>query len=182
MKGTRAAARYAKSLLDLALEKGELTKVHTDVKLILHTIKENRDLAAMLKSPVIKTDKKKAVLEAVFSKSISPVTNSFLQLLATQKREEFLELVGEEFIRKYKKHNNILTAIITTASGLDDEMRKKIYELVKKQLNSEVELVEKVNKNLIGGFILRVGDKQNDTSILGKIRLLERTFKENTLN
>ncbi|HEV7231790.1 MAG TPA: ATP synthase F1 subunit delta [Bacteroidia bacterium] len=182
MKGTRASARYAQSLLSLALETGELEKVFADVKLILHTIHENRDLAAMLKSPVIKTDKKKVILDAVFSKEISNVTNKFLQLIATHKREEYLELIGEEFIQKYKKHKNILTAVITTASGLDDEMRKKIYELVKKQMNSEVELIEKVNKDLIGGFILRVGDKQNDTSILGKIRLLERTFKENRLN
>ena len=182
MKGTRASSRFAKSLLDLALEKNELEKVFADITLIRHTIKENRDFAAMLKSPVIKTDKKKTILEAVFTTAISPVTAKFLQLVATEKREEYLDLITDEFIARYKKHKNILTAVITTAYGLDDEMRKKVYELVKKQMNSEVELVEKVNKNLIGGFILRVGDKQNDTSILGKIRLLERTFKENTLN
>jgi F-type H+-transporting ATPase subunit delta len=182
MKGTRASARYAKSLLDLALERNELEKVYADIQLILHTIRENRDLAAMLKSPVIKTEKKKIVLNEIFSKELSAVTNSFLQLIATHKREEYVDMIGEEFIAKYKKHKNILTAVITTASGLDEELRKKIYELVKKQMNSEIELVEKINKELIGGFILRVGDKQNDTSILGKIRLLERTFKENRLN
>ncbi len=182
MKGTRASSRYAKSLLDQSLEKGELEKVQIDVLLILKTIKENRDFSAMLRSPVIKTEKKKEILELIFSKTITPITNAFLQLIATQKREEFLELICEEFVRKYKNHKHILTAVITTASGLDEEMRKKVYELVRKQLNSEVELVEKVNKDLIGGFILRVGDKQNDTSILGKLRQLERTFKENTLN
>jgi F-type H+-transporting ATPase subunit delta len=155
MKGTRASARYAKSLLDLALERNELEKVYADIQLILHTIRENRDLAAMLKSPVIKTEKKKIVLNEIFSKELSAVTNSFLQLIATHKREEYVDMIGEEFIAKYKKQ---------------------------KQMNSEIELVEKINKELIGGFILRVGDKQNDTSILGKIRLLERTFKENRLN
>jgi F-type H+-transporting ATPase subunit delta len=182
MKGTLASARYAKSLISLALDKGELEKVYADTILILHTIKENRDLAAMLRSPVIKTEKKKIILDSIFSKSITPLSNSFLQLIATHKREEYLELICDEFVKKYKAHKHILTAIITTASGLDEEMRKKVYELIKKQLNSEVELVEKVNKDLIGGFILRVGDKQNDTSILGKLRQLERTFKENTLN
>ena len=182
MKGTRASARYAQSLLSLALDNNELEKVFADIKLILKTIHDNRDLAAMLKSPVIKTDKKKSILDAVFSKEISAVSNSFLQLIATHKREEFLELIGEEFIKKYKTHKNILTAVITTASGLDEEMRKKVYELVKKEMNSEVELIEKVNKDLIGGFVLRVGDKQNDTSILGKLRQLDRTFKENRLN
>jgi len=182
MKGTRASVRYAKSLLDLALENGSLEQVYADIVLIQHTIKESRDLAAMLHSPVIKTDKKKAILEEIFVKNISPVTNAFLQLIATHRREEFLEMIAEAFIDSYKKHKKILTAVITTAFGLDEEMRKKVFELVKKQMNSEIELVEKVNKNLIGGFILRVGDKQNDASILGKLRLLERTFKENTLN
>jgi F-type H+-transporting ATPase subunit delta len=182
MKGTLASARYAKSLLTQALEKGELEKVHADMKLILQTIKDNRDLAAMLHSPVIKTEKKKAILEAIFTAHVSPLTGKFLQLIATHKREEYLELVCDDFFKKYKKHKQILTVLITTANGLDEEMRKKVYELVKKQLHSEVELLEKVNKDLIGGFIIRVEDKQNDTSILGKLRQLERTFKENSLN
>jgi F-type H+-transporting ATPase subunit delta len=182
MKGTRASGRYAKSLIDLALEKSELEKIYADVQLIRHTIRENRELAAMLKSPVIKTEKKKLILDAVFSKAITTTTNAFLQLLATHRREDLLEMVCDNFIQQYKEHKKILTAVITTAFGLDEEMRKKVYELVKKQLNSEIELVEKVNKNLIGGFIIRVGDKQNDASIMGKLRELERTFKENTLN
>jgi F-type H+-transporting ATPase subunit delta len=182
MKGTRASARYAQSLLSLALDNNELEKVFADVNLILKTIHDNRDLAAMLKSPVIKTEKKKIILDAIFSKEVAAVTNSFLQLIATHKREELMEMIGDEFIKKYKSHKNILTAVITTASGLDDEMRKKVYEIVKKEMNSEIELIEKVNKDLIGGFVLRVGDKQNDTSILGKLRQLDRTFKENRLN
>ncbi|MFI5150743.1 MAG: ATP synthase F1 subunit delta [Bacteroidia bacterium] len=182
MKGTRASVRYAKALLDQALEKGELEKVYADVQLIIHTIKENRELAAMLRSPVIKTEKKKSILNAIFSASVSPLTSHFLQLISEEKREEYLEMAMEEFVRKYKHNKNILTAVITTAQGLDEETRKSVKELIKKQTASEVELVEKVNNELIGGFVLRVGDKQNDASILGKIRLLERTFKENNLN
>jgi F-type H+-transporting ATPase subunit delta len=182
MKGTRASVRYAKALLDQALEKGELEKVYTDVQLILRTIKENRDLAAMLHSPVIKTEKKKSILDAIFGASVSTITSQFLRLISDERREEFLEMVAEEFIRKYKQNKNILTAVITTAQGLDEDTRKSVKELIKKQLQSEVELVEKVNKELIGGFVLRVGDKQNDASILGKIRLLERTFRENSMN
>ncbi|HXC06256.1 MAG TPA: ATP synthase F1 subunit delta [Bacteroidia bacterium] len=182
MQGTRASVRYAKALLTQALEQGELEKVYADVQLIIHTIKENRELAAMLRSPVIKTEKKKSVLDAIFSTSVTPLTNHFLGLISDEKREEYLEMAMEEFVRKYKQNKNILTAVITTAHGLDEETRKSVKELIKKQLSSEIELVEKVNKELIGGFVLRVGDKQNDASILGKIRLLERTFRENSMN
>jgi F-type H+-transporting ATPase subunit delta len=180
MKGTRSSHRYSKSLITEAVEHGVLEKVHADILLIKHTIHANRDLAAMLRSPVIKTEKKKKILNAIFESNLTPLTSRFLQLICEERREEFLEIIADDFVKKYKENKKILTAVITTASGLDEETRKSVKDLIKKQLQSEIELIEKVNKNLIGGFVLRVGDKQNDASILGKIRLLERTFKENT--
>ena len=102
-----------------------------------------------------------------------------MQIIATKRREEYIEDIAEEFIEQYKTHKNILTAVVTTAQGLDEELKKQVLEVVKKSYNSEVELVEKVDKDLIGGFIIRVGDKQEDTSIARKLKLLYRTFNEN---
>ena len=72
-----------------------------------------------------------------------------------------------------------MTAIVTTASGIDDVIRKKIMDIVKGVSNSDVVLEERINKKIIGGYILRVGDKQVDASIARKLNSLKRSFKEN---
>ena len=179
MQGTKLASRYAKSIFDLSLEKGQMEQVHADMKLILGVCKENKDFSLMLKSPIIKPDKKEAILNAVFGKSVNVITKEFINIIVRKKREYALENIAEAFVSQYKRHKKILTAVITTAFGLDDELRKKVLQVVKDAVKSELELVEKVDKNIIGGFIIRVGDNQDDTSIRTKIQKLNRLFSEN---
>jgi len=179
MRETRVSHRYAKSLIDLALEKDELEKVHADMQLILKTIRDNRDLELLLKSPIVKTDKKQQILNAIFGGKLSVITGEFINIITRKRREAQLEAIAESVESQYRKHKHILTAVITTASGLDDNLRKKVLEIVKQNTKSEVELVEKIDKELIGGFILRVGDQQVDSSIIRQVRNLERAFSEN---
>lgn len=176
---SKVAARYAKSLLDLSIEKGSVEKVYADMKLVLGTCRESHDLRVLLNSPIIKSDKKLAVFKEIFSSKIEKLTLDFLTIIIHKRREMYIVETSEAFVDQYKKYKNILTAIVTTAFGLDDELRKKVLEVVKKSANSEIELIEKVDKNLIGGFIIRVGDKQDDTSIARKLKSLYRTFNEN---
>jgi F-type H+-transporting ATPase subunit delta len=176
---TRVTHRYAKSLLDLALEKGQLEQVKEDMQLALSTIRENPELQIMLKSPVIKTDRKQSILKAVFGGKIGVMSTEFMDIITRKRRESQLEGIAESFLTQYKTHKQILTAVITTASGLDKSLREKVMEIVKGSTKSEVELVEKVDKSLIGGFVLRVGDNQVDASISRQIKNLDRTFSEN---
>ena len=173
------SVRYAKSLLGLSIEQGVLEKAYADMKTINAICKENKDFVLMLKSPIIKTDKKEAILKAVFDGKVDKITLAFLLVITNKKRESYIPAIAESFISQYKVSKKILTAVITTASGLDADLRSKVLDVVKNSMKSEVELVEKIDKNIIGGFILRVGDKQDDTSILRKIKNLNRVFNEN---
>jgi len=143
MKGLKTSARYAKALIDLASEQNMLDKVYGDMKFIADICKNNRDFILLLNSPIIKTDKKQAVLKQTLAGNVSLPTELFIQLLTSKRRESFLADVAEEFIRQYKHKKNILTAIVTTAQGLDDELRKKVLDVVRKSANSEIELIEK---------------------------------------
>lgn len=179
MKGSRSSVRYAKALLDLADEQNAVEKVYADMKLIADVCRQNHDLSVLLKSPVVKTDKKQAVLRQIFSGKISKVTELFIMLLASKRRESFLETIAGDFAEQYKVKKNILTAVITTAYGLDESLKKKVLEIVKKSAESEVELIEKTNEKLIGGFTLQVGDKRVDASLAKQIRKLAMSFNEN---
>ncbi len=176
---TRVAFRYAKSLIDLSLEKGQLEQVREDMQLVYETIRASHELSLMLKSPIIKTDKKQEILKAIFGGKIGVISSEFIEIITRKRREMQLEGISEAFLAQYKKHKQILSAVITTASGLDKSLREKVLQIVKGSTQSEVVLEEKINKELIGGFVLRVGDQQVDASILRQIKNLDRTFNEN---
>jgi F-type H+-transporting ATPase subunit delta len=178
MEGTRAAARYAKSFLELALEKGQLEKAYADMKYIADVCRNNHEFTVFLKSPIIKTDKKQSVLKAVLGGNIDKITESFIQLITAKKREMYLPGIAEEFMNQYNQKKQILKAVVTTASGIDEATRKQVLDLIKGTGENAVVLEEKIDKNIIGGIIIRVGDKQIDASIARKLNDLKRDFKE----
>lgn len=179
MRETRVSSRYALSLLELALEQNQLEKARQDVKYILTMLNESRDLRIMLESPVIAPEKKVAVFRALFKDAASPITIKFLELLVKSKREKYLQPIFQEFVSQYNEHKGVQKAIVTTAVGLDDNLRKKVNELIRTQTKSEVELVEVIDKSLIGGFTLKFGDKQIDSSIARSLKKMRRSLGEN---
>ena len=176
MKETRVATRYAKSLLDLSNEKGELEGVCADMQLVASVCAENHELELLLKSPIIKTDKKQKIIQAIFEGKLNKISSGFIEIVIRKRREYMLQQVAIEFVSQYKRAKNIVMAEVTTAIGLDDTLRKKVLALVK---GESVEIVEKVDKNLIGGLIVRVGDKQVDASIIRQINELRKDFAKN---
>ncbi|CAN5267113.1 ATP synthase F1 subunit delta [soil metagenome] len=176
---TRVAYRYAKSLIDLSIERGQLDQVREDMQLVFNTIRASHEFAVMLKSPVIKTDKKQEILKAIFGGKIGVISSEFIDIITRKHRERELEGIADSFLTQYKINKKILTAVITTASGLDKTLRDQVLQIVKGSTSSEVELTEQINKELIGGFVLRIGDQQVDASIIRQIKNLDRTFSEN---
>ena len=155
---TKVAKRYAKSLIDLSNEQNVLDAVHSDMKLFSDVCSKNPEIGLLLTSPVINGDKKLSILGKIFSGKINTLTMSFFEIVVRKGREKYLFQIAKEFISQYKQLRKILTAEIIFAVGLDDKLRKQVYESIKNDYKSEVELVEKTDSKLIGGFILRIGD------------------------
>jgi F-type H+-transporting ATPase subunit delta len=179
MRGIRISSRYAKSLLNLCIERGETDQVYEDMKLVYRAVTGTRDLRVFLESPVIKSDKKNAALEKVFGGSVSRTTMGFMSLLTHKGRESMLQEIAESFIAQVKTHKNITSAKVVSAVSLDEKSRAAITGKVQELAPGTIELEEKVDPELIGGFVLQVGDFQIDTSILTNFRNLRRDFSEN---
>lgn len=173
------ASRYAKSLIDLAVETKQLEEVRNDMRLIKQVCQENREFVIMLESPVVKTDKKMAIFQEVFGGKISATTQAFLNIVAKKRREGYIDNIAYAFDEHYKAFKNITSAVITTAVKLDDSTKAKILEIVKQHYKGEIELLEKTDKALIGGFVLTINDKQIDTSIKRKLNDLKKNFSGN---
>lgn len=179
MAEPRIAHRYAKSLIDLAREQKSLDLAFADMELILKACHESRDFSIMLKSPVINTDKKLAILKEIFVGKVTPISLDFFILLTKKKREKYIPEIAAAFVAQYKSDKGIKIAEVSTAVKLSEEAKSKILEIVAGKTKTKVELVEKINPSLIGGFILRVDDNQIDTSISSQITLLKRDFSKN---
>lgn len=176
------ASRYAKSLMELALETNQLDKVRQDMKTVEQICKDSREFSLFLESPIIKTDKKQSVLNEVFKNKISDTTLAFLNLITKKHREAIISEIASAFDEQYKKHKNIFTAVVTSAKGLDQNTRQKMLEMVKQQLNGEVELIEKIDPATIGGFVLKIGDTQVNRTIAHQLSSMKKQLLNKGLN
>jgi F-type H+-transporting ATPase subunit delta len=176
------ATRYAKSLMELAVETGKLDAVRNDMKVVKQVCDENRDFELFLESPVIKTDKKIAVINEIFKGKISDLTLAFLTLIVTKRRESLMAHIADAFDTQYKEKKNIFTAVVTSAKGLDAAAKQKVMDLVKAQTKGEVELVEKIDASTIGGFILKIGDRQVDRTVARQLSNMRKELTNQRLN
>lgn len=177
MHTSKIAHRYAKSLLGLASERGQEDAVAADMLTIREAVAESRDLRTMLSSPVVKADKKLKVLNAIFGAHIGEVSSAFIRILTQHGREDVLDEVAHSYVELNKKRKGILTAEVTTATPLNDELRKAVTAIVK-EMNPQGDVVinEVVDSEIIGGFVLKVEDRMVDASVQSKLRSLRQNL------
>ncbi|MBL7852533.1 MAG: ATP synthase F1 subunit delta [Cyclobacteriaceae bacterium] len=180
MADNRVASRYVKSLLGLAVEQGALEAVHRDMQLFSQVCKENRNFVAMLRSPVIRHENKRAILKKLFSGKVSDLTMAIINIVTQKNREPVLPAIASEFHNAYNAYKGIGKAFLTTTVPPDKDLLEIMQAISKKLANKQtIELETTVDSNLVGGFILNVGDRQIDASIRSKLRSLDLKFEEN---
>jgi F-type H+-transporting ATPase subunit delta len=180
MADSRAASRYVKSLIGLAEERNALASVHEDMLLFSRVCEENRAFVVMLRNPIIKHSKKKEILQRIFEGKVHPLTIAIFEILTRKNREPLLPGIAKEFHTAYNLYKGIGKAYITTAIPLDAELRTEFEEIVKRiSKRKEVELTARVDANMIGGFVLNIGDRQIDASLKNKLKALRVKFSDN---
>jgi len=173
---SRAAVRYAKAVLDQAKDANIGEVVFGDMKSVQATLDGSKELRNVLNSPVIKNEDKKEALIKIFENT-SDVTKSLIQILAENKRIALLGSVANSYIHLYNEAQGVKVAKVTTAVALSQELETKVLAKVKEMTGSDqVSIENTIDKNIIGGFILRVGDLQYNASIANKLGNLKREF------
>ncbi len=173
MSEHRASYRYAKALMDLAVERDQVSGMDGDMRLILDTIQENESLRDVLRSPTLTGVDKKNALKTLF-KGAQPLTMELFNLLATNKRIGILKGIAEQFIALFEQMKGHEVATVVTAVPLNKDLEAKILKKLQEISGKEVTLENEIDTDLIGGFILRAGDLEYNASISGKLEKLER--------
>lgn len=179
MSVIRIASRYAKSLLDLAKEQGNLDAVVEDIK-SFNQVAKNRDFFLMLKSPIVNADKKAGVLNAIFDGKVDKLTMAFLDIVLRKGRESYLPEIATEFMEQYKTLKKVSTVKLTTAQPITDAALEAIKaKLLGSDITQEsLQIETAVDADLIGGFVVQVGDKLVDASVAHKLREMAKVIAE----
>jgi F-type H+-transporting ATPase subunit delta len=177
---TRAATRYAKALLELASESNLEDVVQKDMQDIALSISGSIDLQQVIKSPILKNSDKKAAIDVLFGKNVNAITSKMFGLLADNKRLDLLQDVSNQYTVLFNNKKGIVKAVVTTAIALDEALKTKVLSKAKELVgDKQIQLENKIDEKLIGGFVLRIGDVQIDASITNKLNKLRRELVEN---
>ncbi|MBC7722884.1 MAG: ATP synthase F1 subunit delta [Pedobacter sp.] len=181
MPNPRLASRYAKSLIDLSVERNQLELVYADMKYLQAVCKASKEFMNFLFSPIIKADKKEAIITAVTKGNIGVLTEAFVKLLITKGRESDLYEIAGAFVSQYNDIKGIHTVKLTTAVAISDSLKQSIQAKVNtSQPNgSSIELEAKVDEKLIGGFVLEFDNKLVDASVLRDLNDVKKQFLKN---
>lgn len=179
MSVIRIAGRYAKSLIDLAVEQKKLEQVKSDIDLLNQAFK-NRDLQLLLKSPIVHGSKKQSIIKAIFEQKVDKLTSSFFNILVSKGRESYLPEIAQSFLDQYRQLKNISVVKLITAVPMDEKtleaLRQKLVSSTSTQNN--IELVTVVKPGILGGFQLEFDNKLYDASIQHRLEELRKTIEK----
>lgn len=176
MDESKIPVRYARALLSLANEKQVTEAVKDDMALIAGLFETMPGFFQILESPVIGKDEKRNLFSEVFAKTVNPLTYSFLLLLLTNNREEYLRDISRNFLESYRKQAGFKAARLVSAIEMDAATVEQFKTLIRKHFKTEVDLTLQVDPKIIGGFILQVDDQQIDASVAVKLNKLKKQF------
>ncbi len=173
MANSRAAIRYAKAILDLAISKNYQDAVANDMKTIAKTINSNLELSTFIQNPTISVEVKEKALLEVFANS-NPTTKGLFHLLFENKRFEILGEIASEYNKLFDEENGIQVAKVTTAIAMDADLEAKVLAKIATFSDKKITIENKIDPSIIGGFILRIGDKQYNASVANRLQVLKR--------
>ena len=171
--------RYAQALFDLAVEMKQLEEVQKDMILIGKVLQESRELRIVMANAVLDGYKKKRVLDKIFEGKIQKLTLRFLELITLKNREAYLDSVCISFEVIYKKYKNIMPVTLTTAYKADKKVIDAILTKLKTVTEKHLDVTEKIDEELIGGFRLDFEDFQYDDSIKVQLKRMAKEFSDN---
>ena len=179
MNESKISVRYAKALFELGKEKGLIDTVIKDIQLVDEVSKSIAEFWLMVESPVVKTSQKRTSVKQIFGDKINAMTLNFLDLVVKNRREIYLKDISRNFLALCRKDKGVLSATLTSASAIEESSKENLSTLLSKSFNSKIELEEVVDKEIIGGFVLRVEDQQLDASVSSQLNKIKRELLSN---
>ena len=179
MKNTLLIRRYAKAFLDYAIKNDMADQGLADLELITNTLQGHRELRNILSQPFLSKDKKEKIINRVFKDKISANTLKFITLMLDKNRQDIIPQILVTYRELYNEYKGIAEVTITTAVKIDEPTQQKLLYFVKDKVSGKVMIINKIDKSIIGGFIINYLDYQYDRSVRNELKELQSIFNEN---
>jgi len=182
MNESKIAVRYAKALFESSVGQGKLENIQEDLNALLLLEQQVPEFKDLLESPVLNASQKQEILKILFEKNVDDLTFRFLMLISENKRDAFLSSVCRVYKDLYKQKKGIMAALVTTAGVLQEKTAERVKLTLENFFKSQIELQAEMNPDLIGGFILRVEDKQLDASVASQLRKIKKGMDQSVIS
>lgn len=181
MRFTVLVSRYAKALLNAAINNEMVDTILHDMRLVDDTLENSAELRNIIEQPFISKDHKKNIFEKLFKDKISGQTLNFLKMMVDKNREDIVINIYEKFYELYLEYKKIAVVTITSALPLDDATKQRIINIIRDKIDDEstIKINNIIDKSIIGGFIVNYKDFHYDASVKGTVKRLHKNFSEN---
>lgn len=173
------SSRYTRALFSLAKERGEETRVYQDMKMLADSFLLEPELKGALSNPLVTSDEKRKLLIAAGGIDVSVLYEKFIRLILSHKREIMLPFIAYIYIHMYRKDKKITRVQFSSAVPVSDEVKQHLQDKLEKETESTVEFTGYVRPELIGGFLLRIGNYRIDASYATQLKDIRGRLLEN---
>jgi F-type H+-transporting ATPase subunit delta len=174
MNESKISVRYAKALFILSKEKNMLEQIKEDMKNLLKLITSVAEFRMLMDNPILKPSQKMDILNSILKNHVQSLTQSFIELVVQNNRLHYLDSMARIYLDLFNRDLEIEPATLVTSVPIDEGLRHTLLRIVEKKLNIKMELEEKTDTSLIGGFILKIGNQQINASILNQLEKIKK--------
>ena len=182
MDNGKVASRYAKALLNYALDKGQEDRLYAEMELLADNFISQPALQEVIANPTISAGDKKKIITTAGGIHTSEVFQSFVELLSNNKRETYCHVIALKYRDFYRKYKKLLIGALTSAKEINAESKDKLKEIIKSVTGCEVDFKTNTDPSLIGGFILDIDYVRLDASISNQLNTIKEAITEKNRN
>lgn len=175
------AGRYAKALYEIAAQEGRTLEVEQEIRALVHAFHDDKDIQKFISSPNISEAAKWEALEAALEGKLSKPVVSLVKLLVERGRTGILPELLNRYIKITGDAFGLATAIVYTTYPLNEEEKSAIADEFGAMVNKKIRVLNEIDKDLLGGMKVRIGDTLYDGSLAGKLERLEKSFRRQAL-
>ena len=173
MLTSQLALKYAQAIFEIATEKSMLDQVEKELKLVAATIAGHEDLAQLIYHPLVPAEAKKETVSRIFAGDLTDFVRNFILLLIDKRREPALPAIVREYIRLANEARNIAEAEVFTAKELSPEQLAALAAKLSQVTGKNIVLKTTVDQELLGGVVVKIGDKLIDGSVVRQLKALK---------
>ena len=168
------ARRYAEALFEVALEVNKLDEIKDELNSVSNILESEQKLRTIFEHPKLSKDEKKDIINSLFKGKVSQEVLNFIYIIVDKRREKAIKSINKEYIALYNGEKGILEGTVTTAVPMNKTEIERLQNELKDKFKKNVVLTNKVDKDIIGGVLIRIEDKVIDSSIKGQLEEIKK--------